>query len=84
MSAIEQKKQIESLSLKIAVKCGANGKVFGSVSNKEVSDELAKYKIDVDRKKIEFNNIKTTGFFDVKVKLFPGVTAILKIEVVGQ
>ena len=37
--ALEQKKQLEALSLKIAVKCGANGKVFGSVSNKEVSDE---------------------------------------------
>lgn len=82
--AIEQKKQMESLSLKIAVKCGANGKVFGSVSNKEVADELAKHNIEVDRKKIEFNNIKTTGMFDVKVKLFPGVTATLKVEVVGE
>ena len=81
--AIEQKKQIESLSLKISVKCGANGRVFGSVSNKEVSDELSRHNIDVDRKKIEFNNIKTTGTFDVKIKLFPGVTATLKVEVVG-
>ena len=81
--AIEQKKQIEALSIKISVKCGANGKVFGSVSNKEVSDELAKHNIEVDRKKIEFNNIKTTGNFDVKIKLFPGVIANLKVEVVG-
>ena len=83
LQAIEQRKVIEGISLTIKVKCGANGKVFGSVTNKEVSDELAKQKINIDKKKIEMDTIKTTGHFDVKVKLYPGVTAKLKIEVIS-
>lgn len=82
--AISQKSEIEKLNLQLKVKCGANGKVFGSVTNKEVSNELAKYKINIDRKKIEVDTIKTTGTFDIKIKLFPGVTAKVKLTVISE
>jgi len=79
--AIALKSELEKLTLKLLVKCGANGKVFGSVTNKEVADELDKLGISIDRKKIELDTIKTTGTFDVKIKLFPGINAKIKLEV---
>ena len=84
LKAIEQKKVIEDINLSLKVKCGANGKVFGSVSNKEVSDALAKQNIEVDKKKIEMDTIKNIGSFDVKIKLYPGVTAKLKLSVSAE
>jgi len=84
LRAIELKSEIEKLTLNIAVKCGNSGKVFGSVSNKEISDELSKHSIDVDKKKIEVETIKTTGTFDVKIKLFPSIVANIKINVIPE
>jgi len=82
--AIALKSELEKLTLKLLVKCGANGKVFGSVTNKEVSEELAKKNINIDRKKIEVDTIKTTGMFVLKIKLFPGITAKIKLEVTAE
>lgn len=83
IKAEELKKVIEKVDLSISVKCGANGKVFGSVTNKEISDELAKININVDKKKIETEPIKNTGTYEIKVKLYPTVVAKLKINIVG-
>lgn len=83
IKAEELKKVIEKVDLNISVKCGANGKVFGSVTNKEISDELAKINIIVDKKKIETEPIKNTGSYEIKVKLYPTVVAKLKINIVG-
>lgn len=82
--AIAIKAELEKVNLKLAVKCGATGKVFGSVTNKEIADGLSKLKIDIDKKKIEVATIKTTGTFDVKIRLFPGVTANIKVEIVAE
>lgn len=84
LQAVALKDELDNFSLTLKVKCGANGKVFGSVTNKEVADELAKHNFNVDRKKIELSTIKTTGVFDVKIKLFVGVTANLKLTVEAE
>lgn len=84
LQAIEIKKVIEEITLQLKVKCGAAGKVFGSVTSKEVSDALAKKNINVDKKKIEMDTIKNVGNYDVKVKLYPSVTAKLKLEVIAE
>lgn len=84
LKCISIKDNIEKTPLKISVKCGANGKVFGSVTNKEIADELAKHNIEVDKKKIDTPAIKTVGLFDIKVKLHPTVTANLKVEIVSN
>lgn len=84
LKAVELKKILDNTNLTVKVKCGANGKVFGSVTNKEIADELLKNKIDVDKKKIETVTIKTTGEFSLKVKLHPTVTAQLKVTVIPQ
>lgn len=85
-AAIETKKKIEEISLKIQVKSGENGKVFGSVTSKEIGDNLDKqYKIKVDKKKIILQEpIKNVGTFNIEIKLYDGVNAKLKINVIGE
>ena len=83
LKAIDLKNELEKLTLKIAVKCGNTGKVFGSVTNKEIAEELSKLNIDIDKKKIETDVIKTIGLFDIKVRLHPTVIATLKVEIVS-
>ena len=68
----------------IKVKCGNTGKIFGSVTNKEISEELAKININVDKKKIETDTIKSVGKFEIKVRLHPTVVAKLNLEVVAN
>ena len=85
----ESKKIAEKLSkilLKIPVKAGENGKIFGGVSAKEVSDLLKEeYKIEVDKKKIELKEtIKTLGVRTLTIKLYEGVIGNLKIDVISK
>ena len=84
----EAKKIADKLSkilLKIPVKSGENGKIFGGVSAKEISDLLKEeYKIEVDKKKIELKEtIKTLGIRTITIKLYEGVIGNLKIDVIG-
>lgn len=85
----EAKKIAEKLSkilLKIPVKAGENGKIFGGVSAKEVSDLLKEeYKIEVDKKKIELKEtIKILGVRTLTIKLYEGVIGNLKIDVISK
>ncbi len=85
----EAEKIAEKLSkilLKIPVKAGENGKIFGGVSAKEVSDLLKEeYKIEVDKKKIELKEtIKTLGVRTLTIKLYEGVIGNLKIDVISK
>lgn len=80
------KKQIEGINLIIKVKAGKNGKIFGGVTSKEVSEELEKqYKIKIDKKKIDIKNtIKTLGVFNIDIKLFEGIQGRLKVQVISE
>ena len=71
--------------LKIQVKAGENGKIFGGVSSKEIADSLEKdYNIKVDKKKIDLKEtIKTLGVRTVDIKLYEGVIGKLKIDVIS-
>ena len=85
-SAEEIAKKLKGILIKIKVKAGENGKIFGGVTAKEISDNLKnQYQIEIDKKKIELKEqIKTLGSFSVTIRLYEGVTAILKIEVLSQ
>lgn len=78
--------KISKIILKVPVKACGNGKIFGGVSTKEISDLLEKnYKIKVDKKKIELKEtIKELGTRNVNIKLYEGVIANLKIDVVAE
>ena len=81
--ALEIQKTLKTLTLEIKVKAGENGKIFGGVTAKEISESLnEKHKIEIDKKKIVLNEpIKNIGIFHVEIKLFEGITGKLKVEV---
>ena len=83
--AIALKERLEKITLKIEVKAGENGKIFGGVTAKEISDKLRTvHNIEIDKKKIELKEtIKTVGRFNVTLRLFEGVVGSLKLEIVG-
>jgi len=75
--------QLEAISLKFAVKIGEGGKLFGSITTKDVAEALEKqHGIKVDKKKLELVPIKSIGTTHAEVKLTHGVHANIKIEVV--
>lgn len=82
--AMENKGIIEKGYIQFKHKVGENGKLFGSVTEKEVSQEIKnRYNIDVDKKKIILKYaIKELGSYVANIKLYEGVTADLKINVV--
>lgn len=75
--------RIEEKAVSIAVKLGDNGKLFGSVTNKEIAQALKEQTgLDVDKKKIILKEpIKTMGEKIAEVKLHPKVTAKLKVNI---
>ena len=77
--------KLNDLTLKVEVKAGENGKIFGGVTAKEISENLKKqFDIDVDKKKILLQDtIKNIGTFNVEIKLFEGVIGKLKVQVIG-
>ena len=84
--AKELGEKLKDKIVKVSVKAGENGKVFGSVTNKEISAALLQQTgIDIDKKKITFNDpIKMVGRRTVKVKLHPKVTVELTVERAGE
>ena len=79
-------KKLDDIILMIKVKAGENGKIFGGVTSKEISEELNKqYKINIDKKKIVLSeNIKNLGSFDITIKLYEGITGKLKVKVMSE
>ena len=79
----ELAKKMDKAQVKVAIKCGENGKVFGSVTSKEIAARLAELGYDVDKKKILLKDpIKTVGDYAVEVRLMEGVTAKIFVSVV--
>lgn len=76
--------EIEGKTIKIPAKAGQGGKLFGSVTSKEVSEKLkTEYGITVDKRKIAMDDIKTFGTFQAEIKLYTGISATVFV-VVGE
>ena len=84
-AAIELAQKLERILLKVKVRKGENKKIFGGVSAKEIAENLNKdYKYVVDKKKIDLKEpIKELGTRTVDIKLYEGVIAHLKVDVIG-
>ncbi len=84
--AMKTADKLSKILLKIKVKAGENGKIFGGVSSKEIAQELSKqYAIQIDKKKIDLKEtIKTLGVHNVEIKLFEGVVGKLRIDVISD
>ncbi len=84
--AIRIKEIIENKALTLKVKAGENGKTFGSITSKEISDSIEKELGEkIDKKKIVIQNpIKAVGSYTVDLKLFEGIVAKLKVNIIAE
>lgn len=75
--------KISSLQVKITTKSGEGGKLFGSITSKDIAEALkTQHKIDIDKKKfLMANPIKTAGETSVEIKIFHEVVATLKVSI---
>lgn len=81
-AAMASAKQLEGKKVVVKAKAGSNGKLFGSVTTKEIADAIeAQYKVTVDKKKISVNEIKAFGSYTAEVKLYTGISAKMTVEV---
>lgn len=82
-AALELAKKLGETTVTVAIKVGENGKLFGALNTQNISDELSKIGIELDKKKIVLGDpIKTIGNYEVVVKPYAEVSAKLKINVV--
>ncbi|MCQ2959535.1 MAG: 50S ribosomal protein L9 [Bacteroidales bacterium] len=84
--AIELASKLESVSLTIATKASATGKIFGSVNSIQVSEALTKAGYEIDRHKITLkeSSIKELGSYSCKITLYKGVSVNVPFEVVAE
>lgn len=81
--AKELAEKLDKTTVVLKAKAGDNGKLFGSITNKDVSDALKKdHKLDIDKKKISMaDSMKSLRSYSVEVKLYPGVSAKLTVKI---
>ena len=74
--------KLSGKTIKLTAKAGANGKLFGSITSKELSEKIAnEFGIKVDKKKISCEDIKQFGTYEFEVKLYTGIAAKLFVMV---
>jgi len=75
--------KISTLTVKITATSGADGRLYGSVTSKDIAEKLAEqHKIEIDKRKLVVSeNIKAYGTYEVEVKVYPEVSAKLKVVV---
>ncbi|MDP4179515.1 MAG: 50S ribosomal protein L9 [Bacillota bacterium] len=81
--AKETAEKIKNITVVLKAKASESGKLFGSITNKDVSDKLkSDFKLDIDKKQIILEDaIKSLGTTEANVKLYPEVSAKLKIKI---
>ncbi|HAP68033.1 MAG TPA: 50S ribosomal protein L9 [Nitrospinae bacterium] len=78
-------KRIEKISCRLAKKAGESDKLFGSVTSQEIAEQLKKEGFNIDKRKIDIDTpIKNLGTHSVSIRVYPGVVANLKVEVVKE
>lgn len=80
------KGKIEELTVELTAKSGEGGRLFGSITSKQIAEELKKvHGIKIDKRKFDMDDaIRALGYRNVTVKLHPQVTATLKVHVIEQ
>ncbi len=83
--AVALANKINGTKIFVKIKCGENGKTFGSVTSKEIADALNQKGFEIDKRKIELKEpLKTIGSYNVNAKLHPEVTAKFVVEIVAE
>ncbi|RAK20554.1 LSU ribosomal protein L9P [Anoxybacillus vitaminiphilus] len=84
--AKQLKEQLEQLTVELSAKAGEGGRLFGSITSKQIAEALqSQHNIKIDKRKFELNDaIRSLGYTNVPIKLHPEVTATLKVHVSEQ
>ena len=78
--ATQMKEKLSALTVNVTAKAGANGKLFGSVTNKDIAEALiAQHHIKIDKRRFEMDDIKQTGEYKVNIRLYPDIVGELKV-----
>ena len=84
-AAKEMQAKLSEVSVTISAKAGANDRLFGSVTNKDVAEALLnQHHIKIDKRRFEMQDIKNAGTYTVSVKLYPEINGELKVVVKAQ
>ena len=76
--------KLNGLKLSVGAKTSTTGKIFGSVTNIQIAEELEKQGLTVDRKKIRFDSVKEIGTYEATISLFKDIKAKIEFEVVSE
>ncbi len=83
-NAEEAAKALKGKTVKLTAKAGSAGRLFGSVTTKEVAEGLkAQFQVEVDKRKISMADVKAFGSYEAEVKLYPGISAKIT-DMVGE
>jgi large subunit ribosomal protein L9 len=82
--ALSTSESMKDMTISIATKAGANGKIFGSITPLQVAQALKVKGYDIDRRKIEIDDVKVLGSYEAIVNLHREVSVTIKIEVVSE
>ena len=85
LQAMEYAKQLSAKQVTVQVRAGEKGRLFGKVTNQEIADALkAQHGIQIDKRKISVDTIKEVGDAEAEVRLYPEVSAKLRLKVVAK
>ncbi len=79
--AKEMAKKLEKVVIPFTAKAGKDDKMFGSISSKQIKEELEKLGYTIDKKQISMESINSFGFHNIKINLYKDVIASLRVEV---
>ncbi len=80
--AIALANKLKDIKINLTIKCGENGKTFGSVTSKEIAEQLKKEGYEIDKRKIELSEpLKTIGEYQIQIKLHPEVSTKIKLSI---
>ncbi len=78
--------QMSKVEVTIGIKMGEGGKVFGSITSKDIADALlSQHKIEMDKRKIDLKDaIKAIGTYPVSIKLHPEISAKIQVHIIAK
>jgi len=78
--------KLDNISLEIKVKAGKEGKLFGSITSKDITDVIvSEYNIELDRKKIDLKEpLKKLGIYNIPINLYRGVVPQIKVNLISD
>ncbi|MDZ4666902.1 MAG: 50S ribosomal protein L9 [bacterium] len=82
--ALSLAEQLKEMSITIGTKAGANGKIFGSITPLQVAQALKTKGFEIDRRKIEINDVKTLGNYEAILNLHRDVSVNIAVEVIAE